>query len=329
MQIKCMVTNKAIKYQSFNIPNQIAGLHPVLTLELPSLLKLTEGLEETTHEEAAILLLAFLGKLPIVKISSAINLDSLGQQFCEAQLPLAISACQASPAKLSLLPALNLNQSTIDDGGLISWLELLREGLTYGAILSLEDTEDEKAEHFSAAISASKKRAKQNFRLVAAWAIDAMLLRCPNFSANGLRSLTQILIEARPCNLEYMQDIKGRLLDYLPETSPDNAFRKGLILERIDSCIAEALLISASLGLHTTQEIEAQASAIASTYTIEGLLNTAAAPTKALKTLQAISSHQASQAAKPKQAKSYTLEQILANPLLSKLYDSGKIKPSS
>ena len=332
MQINCAITGKAIRYTTFEIPKPLEGLHPIFSLDKRALLAIAKELSEATHEESALLFLAFLAKLNTVTISSRISLDSLGQQFCEAQLPLVISACQATPQKLALLPALALTQETINEGGLISWLEFLKEGLTYGQILSLEDTENENAIQYSGAINASKKRARQNFRLVAAWGIDNMLARCPSFSQNGLRSLTQILIEGKPCNLEYMQDLKGRLLDYLPENSPDNSFRKGLILERVDSCIADALLISASLGLHTAQELETQVAAIASTYTIEGMLNTAAAPTKQIKTLQAIAAHQAAQAAQAAQTvqvKSYTLAQIEANPLLAKLYALGKIAPSS
>lgn len=327
MQIKCVVTGKQFIYNNFPDSKNIAGLHPILTLSKVQLLKIAAQSLELNAEDNALLFLAFASKLTSVEICPPISLDSLGSQFTSANLPLLISACQAMPSRFASIPSLRLSQDCINDGGLIGWLELLQEGLKYGSILSVEADQDNEID-FAKAITASRKRNVNSFKLVWAWALDNMLIRCPEFKVNGFRTLDSILSNGKPTGLAYMQDLKGRLLDYLPENSADFAFRKRLVIERVDSCIAEALKISAIMGLQTDKQITTIAAKIASTYSIDGVANAAAAPTKALKELETfMQGRKVSEA--NESTKVYPLAKIESNPMLKRLYEQGKIAASN
>lgn len=325
MRIQCQLTGITVGYSSLPLADNspLVGHHPIFTLSHAQLLRVASELDNPNAVDSALLFLAFLVRLPTVQVTSKIAPDSISPQLAETSLPLLITANNAPSWKICGLPQLALSQDCIVAGGLHSWLDLLREGLQYGSITS-QRPDDEQEPAVRAAIFASDRRTKVSFKLTISWAIDNMLIRCPGFSTNGLRSLTQILQTGTPVNLEYMYDLKGRILDHLPENTSDNAYRKRLVIEKIDTCIADALLLSATLGLHTPQEIAGMAADMASTYTVEGVVNSAALPAKKLaQVAQVLAAPAKPVVIGPK--RTYTPEEIKANPMLTKLREKGLI----
>ena len=59
MQIKCVVTGKRFAYNNFPESQNIAGLHPILTLSKAQLLKISAQSTELNAEDNALLFLAF------------------------------------------------------------------------------------------------------------------------------------------------------------------------------------------------------------------------------------------------------------------------------
>lgn len=316
MLITCKITGLKIELPSY-AGTSVTGVHPVLALPVSSLHRLAAKAESLSEQEIKLLFLAYLGRLPLVTIAEPIPLALINYTQAEAQLPLLVSASQSQFCKARIIPSLRLTPAAIEEGGLTGWLELLKEGITRGNINSLQP--DDMTPEYLSAVSASRSRNNKAFKLMATWAIDQMLIRCPGFSDNGLKTLTQILFDKRATNLDFMQDLKGRLLDYLPENSVDNAFRKRNVIERLDDCIAEGLLVAAALGMKTQEELQEEVASIATTYTIDSVLNTAAAPAKKLQALAAIT------IGDTPAARTYTPEQIKTNPLLAKLASLGKL----
>lgn len=332
MKINCAIS--AIRYAmpTYAVCNDtLQGIHPILSLPLASLYKLAEHSEALAPDEFKLLWLALLVRNPLVVTREATPLNLLSLAICEQSLPLLLQASQAPAARLSakVMPMLALCPDTIRENGLANWLEFLEEALRYGAIIS-RDADAQDASYMRASNAATARSGKA-FKLIATWAIDQMLIRCQSFADNGLRTLTQILFDNRPSNLDFMQNLKGQLLDHLPEKSIEDSFRKRTVLERMDSCIADGLLVAQALGLKSNEYITEQASAIASTYTIDGILNSAASPAAMLTSLLDTSRPDARSASlglgnmASQPLKTYSQSQIAANPLLAKLQALGKL----
>lgn len=326
----CSISGMPLGVPLQGISGAFAGLHPIFTLSRGQVLRMAAQLESLPSDSTWLLFLAICRQVPGKRLifTSTISPQHLPADLITRALPVLLQSMQVPGHVLEkVVPAFLLNEKTLETGNaFFNWLTLLDEYLTYKKLLSVDTPLEQ--EHVRA-IQAARARKGRAFQNIANWAIDQMLLRCADFQSNGLRTLQGILLDSKPANLEYMQDLKGRMLDYLPERTVDDALRKRTAIEKVDAVLADALLIEQALGGTSASRINELAGQIASTYTIKGVLNSAALPAATIRTVVELAGTGPGISAEQSTKKTYSQAQISASPMLQRMLAAGKISISN
>lgn len=304
MKLNCQITGLSFDYKQY-VGITIKHYHPFFTLKLTDLNKISSS-ASLSGEENKLLLLAYLAKTNLVTFSDTIPLSCISPELCYSVLDGVITIANffsEHPEYCNNVPHFRLDKITLRTT-LQDWvrevMDYLKTGLyrkqggNYSDLIGLIEAielRDSSREELRRSLKARYLQKKSRFRTFVSLLLEDLLIECDSFTEASYEVAENILLgdSQKTYPKAVIQDLKGKVLEYAPEKTPEQHLRKSAIIERLDKYLVQAAEFYAAIGLQSGEETKQELSGIARTYTIEtadgNFLNSAAQPVESLSRL--------------------------------------------